>query len=412
MITFKLKIMKFKLFVYALMLLPIMSMAQNKNYTINGIVSGSTNGTKVYLKSEGIIEKPIDDSTVIMNGKFKFSGSLAAPLLVKLIVDQTPKDKKSGPNFWRASNFYLDRGDISYSGKIDSLPTFYYKKNAKTALPVITGSKAQDESERYNSKIIGLKKELSQVDDEYNKVYHFPAMEGKFNTREGIVLANKYNALEQKIQDYTFAYIHAHPESIIAFDQAYYMLAGYTNTPNIPQINDLVKTISSAWQGTYNLSPFMEASVKARKTALGIKYQDFEFTTPDGQKVMLSKYVPKGKVVMLEFWASWCGPCRAEIPHLKYLTETKSDVFSIVSISLDENKDAWKKAMKEEGMDWAQLNDAHGFEGEIAKAYNIFGIPQSLVLDREGRIMKVGLRGAFLDAYIDDMVKQEAAAAK
>lgn len=190
----------------------------------------------------------------------------------------------------------------------------------------------------------------SMADEEYLKVYHLPALEGKFNTSEGIALANKYNDLSDKILKYTMDYIHDNPKSIVAFDQAYYMLEGYTTTLSIPQIDDLVKTISPVWKGTYNLDVFTDASKNSRKTAIGIKYQDFEFQTPDGKKVMLSKYIPKGKFLMIEFWASWCGPCRGEIPHLKHLNETKSDLFSIVSLSLDENDANWQKAMKDEGM--------------------------------------------------------------
>ncbi|MEO6134920.1 MAG: sigma-70 family RNA polymerase sigma factor, partial [Ginsengibacter sp.] len=107
----------------------------------------------------------------------------------------------------------------------------------------------------------------SMADEEYLKVYHLPALEGKFNTSEGIALANKYNELSDKIMKYTMDYVHDNPKSIVAFDRAYYMLEGYTTTLSIPQIDDLVKTISPVWKGTYNLDVFMDASKNSRKTA-------------------------------------------------------------------------------------------------------------------------------------------------
>ncbi len=393
---------------FLILCLPMGAFAQKNSYTLTGNISGSNNGTKVYLKSEGTIKKPIDDSATIQNGKFTFRGSLDAPVLVKITIDRTPAGQKSGPNTWAASNLYLENANISYTGDLKTLPGYYYKKNIPTTPPMIKGSASQHQSEKFTDGILAVKKQLRETDDEYLKVYHGPAMEGVFHTKEGIDLANKYNELSDKVVDYTMDYIKSNPKSIVAFDQATYMLAGYTTTLSIPQINVLVETIGKAWKGTYNMKVFTEEAAKSKKTAIGIKYQDFEFFTPDGKKVMLSHYVPKGKVVMLEFWASWCGPCRAEIPHLKHLNETKSDQFSIVSISLDENDASWKKAMKEEGMIWTQLVDYKGFEGEISKAYNIFGIPHSLILDEEGRIMKVGLRGAFLDAYLEKMKERSA----
>ena len=389
--------------ILAILLFPLMSHAQNKNYVITGNITGKTEGLKVFLKSEGTTNKPFDDSTIIKGGKFIFKGYVEFPLLVKLIIDRTPKGEKPDQKYMLASNFYLENSAISYSGKIDSLPTYYYKKNAIVAQPIITGSASQDESVRFNAGVADLKKELAQTDNDYLRVYHIPAMENVFHTKEGIELARKYNKLEDQILDYTMNYIHSNPASVVAYDQASYMVAGYTTTLTVSQIEGLVTTISKVWEGTSNMDAFLLAAESAKKTAIGIPYQDFEFFMPDGKKVMLSEYVPKGKVVMLEFWASWCGPCRAEIPHLKHLNETKSDQFSIVSISLDENNASWQKAMKDEGMVWTQLSDPKGFEGEIARAYNIFGIPQSLILDKEGRIMKVGLRGAFLDAYLEDI---------
>ena len=388
----------------AILFFPLMALAQKKgNFILKGSISGKVDGMKVYLKSQAASATPVDDSAIIKNGQFTFKGHLNAPVMCQLIIDRTPKGKVSDAKSWSASNFYLENSTITYAGDINTLPAFYWKKDAVSKPPTIKGSATQDEFVKFNAGVADLKKELRKTDDEYLKVYHIPAMEGKFNTKEGIDLARKYNYLDESILNYTLDYIHAHPASVISYDQATYMLAGYTTTLTIPQIDDLVKTIGTKWKGTSSMKTFLATSEAAKRTAIGIKYQDFEFQTPDGKKVMLSNFVPTGKVVMLEFWASWCGPCRAEIPHLKYLNDTKSDQFSIVSISLDESNTAWQKAMKDEGMVWTQLCDSKGFEGEIAQAYNIVGIPQSLVLDKEGRIMKVGLRGAFLDAYLEDI---------
>ncbi len=248
---------------------------------------------------------------------------------------------------------------------------------------------------------------MGRLNETLLKIYHLPAMEGIFNTKEGLVYARQINALSEANSNYIMDYIRNNPTSPVAYDQATYMIAGYSTNLTVQQMDTLENIISKGWAGTDHLKIFQQKLKQGRKTALGLKYQDFNFNLPDGKKIKLSSYIPKGKIVMLEFWASWCGPCRGEIPHLKHLNETKKDVFSIVSISLDESVVDWKKAMKDEGMVWTQLNDPKGFEGAIATAYNIFGIPHSIILDKEGRIMKIGLRGIFLDAYIEDFLEKK-----
>ena len=97
---------------------------------------------------------------------------------------------------------------------------------------------------------------------------------------------------------------------------------------------------------------------------------------------------------MLEFWASWCGPCRGEIPHLRHVYQDYKDKgFEIISISIDEKKTDWDKAMKEEKMVWKQLCDPNGFKGPVAQKYNITGVPTCILLDKEGRIFKTEMRG-------------------
>ena len=115
----------------------------------------------------------------------------------------------------------------------------------------------------------------------------------------------------------------------------------------------------------------------------------------------LSSYIPEGKIAMLEFWASWCGPCRAEIPHLKHIHK-KYPEFDIISVSVDDNDQEWKKAVKEEKMDWTQLRDVSMMNGNAMNLYGVMGVPCCIILDEQGRFFKTDMRGPYLDAFLRD----------
>jgi thiol-disulfide isomerase/thioredoxin len=234
--------------------------------------------------------------------------------------------------------------------------------------------------------------------------YHLPAMDGIDNTEEGIRLTKAMEHVERKIRTATFDFIRANPNSVVAYDQARMNFLGMFVDLTADQITELQQIIKKGWQGTERYTDFMKLSEKAKKTALHTKYQDFELLTPEGDKAKISSLIAKGEYCMLTFWTSWSGACRGEIPHLLKVRERYKDSgFKIISISFDERNEHWKEAMAEEKMTWAQLSDPLGLNGEIAKAYNIQGVPFTILLDPEGYIVNFNVQGSKLDAALLDI---------
>lgn len=158
------------------------------------------------------------------------------------------------------------------------------------------------------------------------------------------------------------------------------------------------------------LNPDSPLAGKARRNlneiehlAIGDIAQDFSASTLQGNAFALSEL--RGKVVLLEFWATWCGPCIPEIPHLQALySEHASAGLEIVGISFDGNEDPLREFLDTEPMPWIHILDTEGMQGKLAEQFNVSGIPRSLLLDRDGRIVAKNLRGEKLEAAVRDLM--------
>ncbi len=138
---------------------------------------------------------------------------------------------------------------------------------------------------------------------------------------------------------------------------------------------------------------------------IGQKAPDFTARTIDGQEISISKF--KGQFVLLEFWATWCGPCIPEIPHLKKLhNRYQDDNFSIVGISLDRDKDALVKFINEREIEWFQIYVENGWKSEIPRLFNVAGIPRMYLIGPEGNIVARDLRGKEMVTKIDQLVSE------
>ncbi|HKP85804.1 MAG TPA: TlpA disulfide reductase family protein, partial [Blastocatellia bacterium] len=131
----------------------------------------------------------------------------------------------------------------------------------------------------------------------------------------------------------------------------------------------------------------------------------FKVTSTEGTELSLDKF--KGKVVLLDFWASWCGPCREDTPEVRRIWKKYSgDQFVILGISLDMNRNAFESYIRQEEMTWPQYYDGRGWDNQVSRLYNVHGIPHTILIDQEGVVRAVGLRGGNLSNKIGELLKK------
>ena len=144
----------------------------------------------------------------------------------------------------------------------------------------------------------------------------------------------------------------------------------------------------------------------SEKTAVGQKYIDFSMQTPEGKTVSLSDFVSKNKYTLIDFWASWCGPCRREMPNLvEAYAQYKGKNFEIVGVSLDQDAAAWKESIKKLNMTWPQMSDLQGWNNAGAKLYGVNSIPATVLVDQEGTIVARNLRGDAIKSKLNELLK-------
>lgn len=369
-----------KILIALMLQIPVLVFAQN-TFNLKGEFTNLKENKNIYLiHVENDAEKL--DSAKVINGKFEFNIALAKPALAILLLDHTGNDlnsKQSSKDFYR---FFIDAGNATLTST-DSV--------AKAKLK---GLEIFDVHQQLIKSTIPIEEELIALNKEFGSYPEDKRRDPKF----ALGFQDRYEALLEKRTAAIAAFIINNPSSYVSL----YSLSGdlATDDMNVVLVENAYKGLSDDLKNTNMAKSILYKLDLAKRTSIGVMAADFEAKTPEQIPIKLSSF--KGQYVLIDFWASWCGPCRQENPNVLRAYETFKDKnFTVLGVSIDEKEDAWVKAVKQDGLVWVQLLDR---TAEIAKMYGINAIPKNFLVDPSGKIIAKNLRGSELMSTLQEVL--------
>jgi len=366
-------------------LLPAALFAQY-HFTINGTLKNmAAENTKMYIRYDSG-EGSVSDSTIVKNGHYSFRGSIAEPARAQMQLGPYQlipiKDATGRVVMQPAHNIvlvYLDKGNIS----IVSDKTFDNR--------VVTGSQAETEYNRLQKDLEPYNKGMSAFRQEFEDARDPKDTTARAHARYIVdSLWNMYRTINKN-------YIISNPASPIVAN----ILYTYAGNPikDLKEASELLKALSPTVQ-SYPTAKVLRSTIEAeQKLDIGRPAIDFAQTDTAGTEVKLSSF--RGKYVLVDFWASWCGPCRRENPNVVSAFNKYHDKgFTILSVSLDNpgQKSKWMEAIHKDALtQWTHVSDLRGWNNAVARAYGINSVPQNFLLNPDGIIVGRNLRGEALD---------------
>ena len=345
-------------------------------FTINGELRGEVeNDTYVFLKKANEQGRPIDvDTAIVENNKFVLAGDATAPELHYIFIDQLQGNIP----------VIVENGTISIKAQKDSL-----------AFTKITGTTQNELFADFLEASRGFSQRAMSMNQDMQRA------SAQRDSATMISLRDEYKELQDEAKQFELDYATENPNALISALLLDKILT--TGALSEQEVKELYEALSVEIKESSAGKKIKEKLDKSEAISIGAKAPNFSGPTPTGEELALNDVL--GKVTILDFWAAWCRPCRAENPNVvKVYEKYKEKGLSILGVSLDRKAEDWKKAIEDDGLVWNHVSNVRYFD-EIAALYNVNAIPATFILDENGIIVAKNLRGPALEQKISEMLQ-------
>ena len=351
----------------------LLSHIYGQGYVISGEVTGAE-GQPVSLKQFQDVQLV---SSTVKGGKFTLKGSIPYPEFCMLHVGDKPP-----------LQFFLENSNIRIVVDMDNIEASQ-----------VTGSKEHDLFREFLEGMDKYAQQIKKLNDSYTAM-------SSSNVATPDAAANirmQAGKLNEERMTYIIHFVQKNPGRIpTAFIVC--NVNGLLQSLNISQLEQLTKGFDAKTEQSQWVKPLKDYVTTNKRTAIGQPFPDITLQSPDDQPVSISDYAGKGKYVLLDFWAAWCGPCRNANPKVVELYKRYKDKgFEIIGISLDRGKKEWVNAIKSDNLTWPQMSDLGYWQSAAAQLYSVSSIPHTVLLDGEGKIIAKGLHVGELEKKLSEL---------